>query len=107
MKNLLTYRRIKQLLNWLEKSNGILTLKQLDPFQEQFRELYYRRAISMLEASNCIKVTRAWGGELLQINLLPGYVLHQLERHDIWMNRIYGFISGVLVTVVANFIMNL
>lgn len=107
MQNLLTYRRIKQLLNWLEENDGILTIKQLEPFQAQFRERYYRRAISILEASHCIKITRAWGGELFQITLLPGYALHQLERHDIWMNRIYGFISGVLVTVVANFIMKL
>lgn len=106
MQNLLTYRRIKQLINWLEKNDGTLTSKQLEPFQAQFRERHYRRAIAILEASHCIKVTRAWGGELYLITLLPDYALRQLERHEVWMNRLYGFISGVLMTILVDFIHN-
>lgn len=103
MRNLFIRRRINKFISLLDSKNGTLSGDDLSLIQGK-KDL---QVISILEASGCIKVDRSWGGDIsLIVTTHNGFSIYQLERHDIWMNRFYGFISGVAVTVIADIIRN-
>lgn len=68
-----------------------------------------RDAMRILEADGCIKCTYAWGSPApIAISLSKtGFSGYRLNRHDVWMNRFYGFISGLVVGVLAALISQL
>lgn len=95
--------RINKVIKILEEHDGRLTSRAL----ELVRDRKYRNAISALEGAGCIKVTREWGGQIILITTTnKGFSIYCLERHDVWANRIGGFISGVAITVIADLIKN-
>ena len=103
MRNLFIRRRINKFISLLDSKNGTLSGDDLSLIQGK-KDL---QVISILEASGCIKVDRSWDGDIsLIVTTHTGFSIYQLERHAIWMNRFYGFISGVAVTVIADIIRN-
>lgn len=66
----------------------------------------YRKALLALESAGCVKLAKAFGGDIVGIYLLDSHVGYQLNRHDVWMNRLWGFLSGIAVTLAAEFLLN-
>ncbi len=100
-KNILIRHHINEVIALLEEHNGTLVNHNLVLIKDK----KYQQVIPILEASGCIKVTREWGGSIIMIATTNrGFSVYSLERHDVWVNRIIGFVSGVLVTVTADFI---
>lgn len=64
----------------------------------------YRDALLALEAVGSVRVTKAWGGEILKVFLLDSYAGYKLSRHDVWTNRLWGFVFGVATSVATAFI---
>ena len=63
------------------------------------------QALNILIDTGCIDVSRAWGGAIVNLTLRSHSATYRLERHDVWINRLYGFICGVAVTVVAELLL--
>lgn len=66
----------------------------------------YRKALLALESAGCVKLTKAFGGDIVGIYLLDSHVGYQLSRRDVWVNRLWGFLSGIAVTLAAGFLLN-
>ena len=64
----------------------------------------YLDALKALEDAGCVKLVRAWGGEITRTILLDHHVSYQLSRYEVWANRIGGFIAGVLTSVAAHYL---
>lgn len=103
MKNLFIRTRINKFIALLESNGGTMTAADFPSLNDK----NYLHIISILEASGCIEVIREWGGA---VNIImttdTGASVYQLERHDVWMNRLYGFASGVLITILLDLIRN-
>ena len=103
MKNLVIRTRINKFIALLESNGGTMTAADFPSLNDK----NYLHIISILEASGCIEVIREWGGA---VNIImttdTGASVYQLERHDVWMDRLYGFVSGVLITILLDLIRN-
>lgn len=103
MKNLFIRTRINKFIALLESNGGTMTAADFPSLNDK----NYLHIISILEASGCIEVIREWGGA---VNIImttdTGASVYQVERHDVWMNRLYGFVSGVLITILLDLIRN-
>lgn len=103
MKNLFIRTRINKFISLLESNGGTMTAADFPSLNDND----VLHIISILEASGCIEVIREWGGA---VNIImatnTGASVYQLERHDVWMNRLYGFVSGVLMTILVVLIHN-
>lgn len=103
MKNLFIRTRINKFIALLKSNGGTMTAADFPSLNDK----NYLHIISILEASGCIEVIREWGGA---VNIImttdTGASVYQLERHDVWMNRLYGFVSGVLITILLDLIRN-
>ena len=103
MKNLFIRTRINKFIALLESNGGTMTAADFPSLNDK----NYLHIISILEASGCIEVIREWGGA---VNIImttdTGASVYQLERHDVWMDRLYGFVSGVLITILLDLIRN-
>lgn len=90
--------RMKKLIHLLEQNNVSAVMALLSSPK-------YAKALAALSNIGCVKVHKAWGGHIMDIVLLDKYATYQLERFDLWVNRIAGFvlgvISGVLITVIS------
>ena len=64
----------------------------------------YRKALLALESAGCVKLAKAFGGDIVGIYLLDSHVGYQLDRRDVWMNRLWGFMAGVATSVVAHYL---
>ncbi len=103
MKNLFIRTRINKFIALLESNDGTITAADFPSLND--KDVLH--VISILEASGCIEVIREWGGAVNTIMTTnTGASVYQLERHEVWMNRLYGFISGVLMTILVDFIRN-
>lgn len=101
--NFFIHFRINKIIKLLDEHSGTLSRDSLD----LIRGKEYRNAISALEDSGCIKVIRVGDGVIAMIvTTHKGFSVYCLERHDVWINRIVGFITGVAVTVIADLIMH-
>ncbi len=101
--NFFIHFRINKIIKLLDEHNGTLSRDSLD----LIRGKEYRNAISALEDSGCIKVIRVGDGIIAMI--VPthkGFSVYCLKRHDVWINRIIGFVTGVAITVIADLIKN-
>ena len=67
----------------------------------------YKKAIQALADTGSVKLARTMGGVIVRVFLLDHYATYQLERHDIWFNRILGFLFGVGTSVLAAIILGL
>lgn len=72
------------------------------------KDLYlgkYAGAMRYLEAHNYIDVGRAWGNDIIRASITKShFVDYTLSRQDIWINRIGGFVAGILVSVISHFL---
>ncbi len=83
------------------RMHRILHLLEDHPFKEVQDTVLAprnRKALNALIDLGCLKATRAWGGEILDLQLLDHSAIYELERSEIWLNRLYGFIAGVITT---------
>lgn len=101
--NFFIHFRINKIIKLLDEHNGTLSRDSLD----LIRGKGYRNAISALEDSGCIKVIRVSDGIIAMIvTTHKGFSVYCLERHDVWVNRIIGFVTGVAITVIAGLMKN-
>ncbi len=67
-----------------------------------------REAMEYLEAKGLVKLTHAYGGDIVFFRLLPVSAVYLQEQKDRvrerWTDRIIGLIVGVASTVLAYFI---
>lgn len=96
----MTRCRMKKILDLLEqnKNSEVFALISSPKFA---------RALAVLSDIGCVKVKKAWGNVAIDMWLLDKYATYQLERYDIWVNRIGGFIFGVIACVVTQLIVGL
>lgn len=92
--------RMNKILKLL-KSDDIATVKQLVQSDK------YEHTLRSLSDIGCVKITRAWGGDIVNMKILDHSFTYQLERFDLWLNRIIGFICGIITTIVGQFIISL
>ena len=89
------------------RMNKLIRLLEDHPFNE-VRETVLapenRKALNALIDLKCVKPTYAWGHEIVGLSLLEHSVVYELSRKEIWLNRLYGFIGGVITTVVGELI---
>ena len=72
-------------------------------------------ALDFWDAKECLHVTRAWGGEITAVDVLPNGITWFADRHkervDFWREHIVkflgGFIAGVLTTLLAEWLLRL
>lgn len=104
MLTMLTRKRMKEILNLIE-SNSIRTLYQ------RLEDKKYLAALKVLEARGCVSCFYADGDSLpWHISLTAEAYNYKLTRCEIWENRIYGFIvgiiSGVVITIIGQLLLN-
>lgn len=69
----------------------------------------YIDAVHILENDGCIECVYPYGDNYrptlitLTHKRFSGYYL---ERHDVWVNRFWGFVSGLVVGVISTLIVN-
>lgn len=93
-------RKMNQIIKWLEA----------DGFEYHKHEILspeYRKAVNALIDTQCVEPLYGWGGTIVSLSVLKHASTYQLERHDVWFNRLAGFISGVLSTVAATLLLSL
>ncbi|MBR2674317.1 MAG: hypothetical protein IKE52_02535 [Mogibacterium sp.] len=91
--------RMNKLIRLLEKNDS-------EAINAAIASPRYVKALNELENLGCIKTVRSWGGDIVRVWLDNRYVSYQLSRRDVWLNRLWGFISGVAVTLAAEFLPN-
>lgn len=100
----LTRYRMKEIIGLLEQNKDSEVLALINSPK-------YARALNVLSDIGCVKVQKVWGGHIIDIALLDKYATYQLQRYDLWVNRIGGFIfgvvSGVLITIISAILLGL
>lgn len=91
-------RKMNQIIKWLETDG-------FEVHKDQILSPEYSKALRALINTGCVEPISAWGGDILALHLLDRYATYQLERREVWLNRLYGFVAGVAVTVVAEFLL--
>lgn len=64
------------------------------------------KVLKVLIDLKCVQPLYAWGGEIVNLKLLNHSATYTLERRDIWLNRFYGFMAGVLTTVAGTLLIH-
>lgn len=108
MNKLLIRFRIKKCISIMEATeiNGAIPEKTVEFLYSK----KYTDAMRVLEDSECIKCSYAWGASLIPYSVQltkTGFSIYQLSRHDIWVNRFWGFISGLVVGILGSIFANL
>lgn len=64
----------------------------------------YASAMQILEDSGYISCIRSWGSHVPVSVAVKntGFSVYKLNRHDVWMNRLWGFLAGVAFSVLAD-----
>ena len=88
------------------KMYKIIRLLEKDPNSEEVLKPKYRKALLALDNTGSVKITKTWGGEILRVTLEDAHVMYQLNRSELWANRIVSFLLGVGTTVLAAIIIN-
>ncbi len=98
MLNFVLRYRMKRIISLLENRSDILPLLQNEK---------YRKAFLALESDGYVRGFYIDSSNVPQHVLLEkkGY-LYLLERSEIWINRIVGFICGILTSVIAGHLLN-
>ncbi len=102
MKNLFVRHKINKCIAIIESSDNTAGLSD-----DEIALLYskkYNRAMHILENSGCITCAYRYGDKRIPYHVSlthDGFSIYQLNRHDVWINRFWGFISGVSVSIVA------
>ncbi len=68
---------------------------------------HYRKALQALVDEGCVKVVRDMNGTVHMAWLLDHYATYQLSRHDVWLNRLLGFLAGIVTSVAAHYVIEL
>lgn len=92
------------------RMNRIIKLLEQGKEDEVLRlvsENKYNKALQALHDIGTVNVVRNWGRDVFRVFLLDHYATYQLERHDVWMNRLIGFLFGVGASVVSAIITGL
>lgn len=98
MLNFVLRYRMKRIISLLENRSNVLSLLQNEK---------YRKAFLALESDGYVRGFYIDSSNVPQHVLLEkkGY-LYLLERSEIWINRIAGFICGILTSVIARHLLN-
>lgn len=99
MKNIFIRRRINEVIAMLQSGEEVAT--------DLLESKKYSEAVSILEDAGCINIVRKWDGGIHTIFLThKAFSVYHLDRHDVWMNRFWGFISGLAVGILCDIIRN-
>lgn len=97
MFNLILRHRMKKIISLLEEHLNVLPLLQ---------DKKYLKAFHALEANSYVKGFYIDGCDIpCHVQLATKGHIYLLERSEIWMNRISGFICGVLTSVAAAYLL--
>lgn len=88
------HRQINQIISWLETDS-------FNAHKDEILSPKYSKALKCLIDTGCVRAVHGLSKDIVAMELLDHYATYQLERHDIWVNRLVGFIFGVLTTVAA------
>ena len=105
MKNLFIRHKINKCISILQASeHRALTESE----QQLIISTEYSQVLSILEDDGCISITRAWNADHpVSITLTKkGFSGYLLNRHDVWMNRLWGFLSGVAVGILTSLLVH-
>lgn len=94
--NIFIRRKINKCISILESGNE----PDIEMLYSKFPD-----AMRVLEANGSIELLRAWGGEVVSVRVTNlGFSIYKLSRHDIWVNRFWGFILGIATGVAIDLI---
>ena len=93
-------RKMNQIIKWLETDG-------FSAHQDEIQSPEYAKALRSLIDTGCVTAYRTWGGKIVKLSLNDHYATYQLERHDLWVNRIVSFLIGVATTVAAGFLLHI
>lgn len=82
-------KKMNQIIKWLETDD-------FDVHKEDILSDKYSKALKTLIDTGCVQAHKAWGGTILRLTLLDHSATYQLERRDVWSNRIWGFVVGII-----------
>ena len=88
----------------MNKLIRILEKEDSDALNSVIHDKVYLKALDSLEDQGCVKVIRDMNGTIHNVWLQPHYATYQLSRCDVWLNRLWGFIAGVVTAVAAHYI---
>lgn len=99
MFNITLRYRMKKIISMLEKEQNIFPLLQNKKYLKAFKALEVNSYVQGFYVDNCdIPYHVALGTKG------PIYLL---ERSELWMNRIAGFICGILTSVIVGYLLKL
>ena len=80
-----------------------------DFLQELNSNQKLQESLALLESRGYLSVRRAWGGEIVSVTASQRGRTYSTEkaerRREKWLDRLYGFLSGVAVTVIGELIL--
>lgn len=88
------------------KMYKIIRLLEKDPNSEEVLKPKYRKALLALADTGSVKLIKGWGNDIVRVILEDAHVTYQLNRSELWVNRIVSFFLGVGTTVLAAIIIN-
>ena len=91
--------RMRRIIKLLESNS-------FDSVRDQILLPENEKALKALIDLGCVKPTYAWGHELIYLDLLDHSAVYALNRQEVWLNRIFGFIAGALTTVAGNLLVH-
>ena len=89
--------------------NKIISMLESSGFQKNRDVILspeYADAVKTLIDTGCIKAVHSFGGEIVGMKLLDHASTYRLERQDVWLNRLFGFLAGVATTVAATVLLH-
>lgn len=88
------------------KMYKIIRLLEKNPNSKEVLKPKYRKALLALANTGSVKLIKVWGDDIVRVILEDAHVTYQLNRSELWVNRIVSFFLGVGTTVLAAIIIN-
>ena len=89
------------------RMNNLIHLLETHPFDEVRDTVLTpenRKALNALIDLKCVKPLYDWSGNIINLTLLEHSAVYELSRQEVWLNRLYGFITGVVTAAAGELI---
>lgn len=88
-------KKMNQIIEWLETDG-------FDAHKDDILSDKYSKALKTLIDTGCVEAHSAWGGDILMLTLLDHSATYQLERREVWINRLLGFLAGIVTGTIGS-----
>lgn len=88
----------------MRKIIKLLETHSFNDVEEIINDPKNKKAVEALIDIGCVKATRTWGGKIVALKLLDHSATYELQRSEIWLNRFFGFMAGIITTAVGELI---